>query len=165
MEVSIIEHFCAFHLMVNQRRFDEAYMAAMHILKHEKGPQTAYEDMIISQVPRLLIEVAYSQEEHAKDERIPLDDLFAYCNANDWPKNPLGVSETILGHRSRIGDLLNDDKQVCYSEEDRPCCWWCGKYQDVKLMNCSKCHKAKYCSTHCQEHDWKLRHKNHCEKK
>ncbi|KAF7529978.1 hypothetical protein PCG10_004953 [Penicillium crustosum] len=43
-------------------------------------------------------------------------------------------------------------------------CQVCGKDEDANgsaLMNCSRCHKAKYCSRDCQKVDWK-KHKKVC---
>ncbi|KAF1844445.1 uncharacterized protein K460DRAFT_358043 [Cucurbitaria berberidis CBS 394.84] len=46
-------------------------------------------------------------------------------------------------------------------------CRTCGKDEEAhggKLLKCSACHEAKYCSSKCQQADWK-KHKSSCKKK
>jgi len=40
-----------------------------------------------------------------------------------------------------------------------PCCHYC--FEATKLMKCTKCNDAHYCSAECQRYDW-IRHKMEC---
>ena len=52
------------------------------------------------------------------------------------------------------------------SENKTHGCSFCGATRDVKLSNCSRCKKRKYCSTVCQKWDWTFGgHKEGCVKK
>lgn len=57
---------------------------------------------------------------------------------------------------------VDDPKSVIFGDR-KSICWGCCKSTDLKLMACSSCKKAQYCSKECQTADWKLyQHKLVC---
>ena len=64
-----------------------------------------------------------------------------------------------LDHKSQAdGDYsIENDKQVCFvCKSDKT------SIEGAKLLNCSKCRVAAYCSKECQVMDWKAGHKFDC---
>ena len=99
-----------------------------------------------------------------------LGDLFEdLLSSNDPARSVLAAS-----HMTRYA--LSLPKQLC-DDSDVPSrqCWGCGKEQnrlhysifkkpikDLKLLQCSGCSVATYCSRECQSAHWKVCHKKQC---
>eukprot|EP00961_Rhodomonas_salina_P125059 1685116-Rhodomonas_salina.5 len=65
-------------------------------------------------------------------------------------------------NRTRVPQFSSDGSDATHSMAKK--CLTCGAEEvtdslDKKLLQCSRCHKAKYCSVDCQKQDWK-RHKD-----
>jgi hypothetical protein len=72
---------------------------------------------------------------------------------------------------SNFGEPYGDEEIHCYdgARGGRPYrhpsfCWYCRKKENTggpKLLQCARCHEAKYCDKRCQEAHWGS-HKHSC---
>lgn len=63
-----------------------------------------------------------------------------------------------------INDRFLADVQRTFDEGASECCYWACTSQPkaTKLLRCSGCIVAKYCSKKCQQLDWQWEHKGEC---
>ena len=86
----------------------------------------------------------------SQDYKLATKDNRAYVDSINNGTGNLSNVSTIVN-----GDMFTDIQQMCGN---------CGEnsHQGVKLMSCSVCYKAHYCSKECQKFHWKI-HKVTCQ--
>jgi hypothetical protein len=119
--------------------------------------------------------------EYAKEKRIPLNiknglPVLCSCGTGHFPENylPLPDWELAKKYATRVAispvscsafvEEIVDPKLVAGGGEMKEKCRACGRdeaKEGGKLLMCTRCKKAKYCSKDCQKGDWKT-HRMEC---